>query len=151
MVTAAHNCNPGGDRYTIYNVYTIYIYIYISTRISIIIRTDSESCHTARNSIKTPLCPARGLSHLNSDKPFWTRRYYTVRRRPPRVHYGRDSNYLSPRRPADELTAVAKTCRVSVPKPPSLNRVSDGEVRVPSTNPVTRCRLGIARIVVDNG
>lgn len=35
-----------------------------------------RSCH--RNSIKTLLCvyTVLGSNHLNSDKPFWTRRYY---------------------------------------------------------------------------
>lgn len=74
------------------------------------------SCHATRNSIKTPLYP-RGLSHLNSDKPFWTRRYYTVQENPGSITAVPPSLiiYPGPRRDLDELTstapATAKTCR----------------------------------------
>lgn len=52
----------------------IYAYKYYNTyRLGVVIRPRIQSKRH---------CARRGLSHLNSDKPFWTRRYYTVRRRP---------------------------------------------------------------------
>jgi hypothetical protein len=61
-----HDCyNPSG-------VLCIHVYIFILYL---------ELSYNPQNSIKTPLYP-RGLNHLNSDKPFWTRRYYAVQENP---------------------------------------------------------------------
>lgn len=82
----AHYCNPNGN---------IYLSIYLL-----------GNCHDAtRNSIKTLYC-TRGSSHLNSDKPFRTRRYYAVQEDPGSVSGPHPPTLIiypcSSRRPVDE-------------------------------------------------